>query len=53
MLIDRKEVTAPPFVSARFSRNNNIVLTTPPLKNNIEYEALIPLGKGTPYINEK
>jgi hypothetical protein len=43
MLIDRKDVTVPPFVSARFSRNNNLVLTTPPAKNNIEYEAYLGL----------
>jgi hypothetical protein len=61
MLIDRKDVTVPPFVNARFSRNNNLVLITPPAKNNIEYEpylgliceALTPLGKGIPHINEK
>jgi hypothetical protein len=62
MFIDRKDVFVPPFVNARFSRNNNLVLTTlPPTKNNSEYkaylgliyEALSPLGKGTPHINEK
>jgi hypothetical protein len=61
MLIDRKDVTAAPFVNARFSRNNNSVLTTPSTKDNIEYEAylgsiceaLSPLGRGIPHINEK
>jgi hypothetical protein len=61
MLIDRKDMTVPPFVNTRFSQNNNLVLTTPPAKNNIEYEAylgliceaLTLLRKGIPHINEK
>jgi hypothetical protein len=43
MLIDRKDVFTPPFISARFSRNNNLVLTTPPTKNNFEYETYLGL----------
>jgi hypothetical protein len=58
MSIDRKDVTVPPFINARFSRNNNLVLRTPPAKNNIEYEAylglvcetLIPSGKVFPIL---
>jgi hypothetical protein len=60
ILIDQKGVFASPFVNSRFSRNNNLVLTTPLIKNYFEYKAYLglicgalpPLGKGT-HINEK
>jgi hypothetical protein len=60
-LIDHKDIKIPPFLNARFSRNNNLVLTTGLNHNNMDYEAylpiichtLIPLGKGTAHINER
>lgn len=50
-----------PFVSARFSRNNNLVLTIAPHHNGPEYEAYLgiitetlrPLGNGRARISEK
>jgi hypothetical protein len=61
MLINRKDIVVAPFINARLSPNNNLVLITPPTKNNIEYEAylgliceaLSPLGRGIPHCNEK
>jgi hypothetical protein len=39
MLIDRKYVSVAPFVNARFPYNKNLILTTLPIKNNMEYKA--------------
>jgi hypothetical protein len=59
-LIDHKDIKIPPFLNARFSRNN-FVLTTGLNHNNMDYEAylpiichtLTPLEKGTAHINER
>jgi hypothetical protein len=40
MLIDQKDVTVPPFVNARFSRNNNLVLAAPPARKQYQIRRL-------------
>jgi hypothetical protein len=60
-LIDHKDIKIPPFLNARFSLNNNLVLTTGLNHKNMDYKAclpiichtLMPLGKGTAHINER
>jgi hypothetical protein len=56
--IDQKVI---PFVAARFSRNQNLVLTTAPYHNSLEYKAYLgvitnilkPLGKDVARLNKK
>jgi hypothetical protein len=38
-LIDHKDIKIPPFLNARFPRNNNLILTTGLNHNNMDYEA--------------
>jgi hypothetical protein len=58
-LVDLKDVKIPPFFSASFSRDSNLVLTTG--FNHMNYEAylpiichtLTPIGRCSAYINER